>query len=226
MPSASNLTFQQGIATMVTNQSDRLNLRHTFNTRLTATVLLIAISQFNFGFEQGGFATIQAMDPFEKRFGIYSPHTLTWSLSPKWLSMFNSLPYISFAIGETHSSYLIAILTRTVGIIAGSWISRRFGRRMCMFVMSLWAILGATIIITSETKQQVMAGRILNCMIIISKIDHSANTSLDLYIGMELSVVPVFQSEIVPARVRGFIIGTYQVSLVVSRELKGYFRES
>ena len=32
---------------------------------------------------------------------------------------------------------------------------------------------------------------------------------------MELSVVPVFQSEIVPTQVRGFIVGTYQGSLIV-----------
>ena len=34
---------------------------------------------------------------------------------------------------------------------------------------------------------------------------------------MELSVVPVYQAEIVPAQARGFVIGTYQVSLVVSQ---------
>jgi SP family sugar:H+ symporter-like MFS transporter len=32
---------------------------------------------------------------------------------------------------------------------------------------------------------------------------------------MELSVVPVFQSEIVPGAARGFIVGTYQFSLIV-----------
>jgi SP family sugar:H+ symporter-like MFS transporter len=33
---------------------------------------------------------------------------------------------------------------------------------------------------------------------------------------MELSVVPVFQSEIVPAPVRGMAVGSYQFSLMVS----------
>lgn len=33
---------------------------------------------------------------------------------------------------------------------------------------------------------------------------------------MELAVVPVFQSEIVPTRVRGLIVGTYQFGLIVS----------
>lgn len=39
--------------------------------------------------------------------------------------------------------------------------------------------------------------------------------SVDVYVGMELSVVPVFQSEIVPTAARGFVVGTYQLSLTV-----------
>lgn len=34
---------------------------------------------------------------------------------------------------------------------------------------------------------------------------------------MELAVVPVFQSEIVPKQARGFIVGTYQISLYMSK---------
>lgn len=41
-------------------------------------------------------------------------------------------------------------------------------------------------------------------------------TQLDVYIGMELSVVPVFQSEIAPTQIRGFMVGTYQLTIVVS----------
>lgn len=38
----------------------------------------------------------------------------------------------------------------------------------------------------------------------------------DAYVGMELAVVPVFQSEIVPKQVRGIIVETYQLMLYVS----------
>lgn len=41
----------------------------------------------------------------------------------------------------------------------------------------------------------------------------STYMGLDVYVGMELAVVPAFQSEIVPASARGFIVGTYQLSL-------------
>ena len=36
---------------------------------------------------------------------------------------------------------------------------------------------------------------------------------------MELAVVPVFQSEITPKHARGFVVGTYQISLFVSAKV-------
>ena len=46
--------------------------------------------------------------------------------------------------------------------------------------MSFYALITATICVTANSKEQIMAGRILNYV----------------YVGMELAVVPVFQSEI------------------------------
>ncbi|GKT91121.1 sugar transporter [Colletotrichum tofieldiae] len=66
-----------------------------------------------------------------------------------------------------------------------------------MFVMSVYALISATIVVTSTKKEQILMGRILNYV----------------YIGFELSVVPVYQSEIVPAPVRGMIVGTYQLAI-------------
>ncbi|KAM0536524.1 hypothetical protein ACHAPP_002944 [Verticillium nonalfalfae] len=123
------------------------------------------------------------MEHFTKRFGEYDTVKSKYVLPPSWLSLFNSLNYIGFA----------------AGVIIGSLISSRFGRRWCMFVMSIYALGTATIAVTSNSKDQIMAARILNYV----------------YVGMELSVVPIFQSEIVPAPVRGFVVGTYQLSLVV-----------
>ena len=77
-----------------------LNLRGTFNVRLTLTVLLIAFSQFNFGFEMNVFSGTQAMIYFEKQFGTWSPAQNKYILDPAWLALFNSLPYIGFATGK------------------------------------------------------------------------------------------------------------------------------
>ncbi|PLB43418.1 putative sugar transporter [Aspergillus steynii IBT 23096] len=154
-----------------------------FNKRLALACSLIAISSFNYGFDNQGFATTQAMDAFDRRFGKFDPDTQAYSLDPSWLSIFNSVNYAGFA----------------VGVFIGSTVSSRFGRRWCMFSMSAYALITATITVTSKNREQIMAARILNYV----------------YVGMELAVVPAFQSEIVPAPVRGLIVGTYQLSIIL-----------
>ncbi|UPL02443.1 hypothetical protein LCI18_013377 [Fusarium solani-melongenae] len=154
-----------------------------FNKRLALACMLIAVSTFNYGFDNQAFASTQAMDPFEKQFGDWDETKGAYALEPYWLSLFNSLNYIGFAFG----------------VIAGSFISARWGRRWCMFVMSVYALGTATISVTSFHREQIMAARILNYV----------------YVGMELGVVPTFQSEIVPAQARGFMVGSYQLSLAV-----------
>ncbi|CAG1963118.1 unnamed protein product [Fusarium graminearum] len=164
-----------------------LDFHGTFNKRLTTAVLLITISQFNFGFDQQGFAATQAMTAFDKQFGHWDEAKQDYVLDTVWLSFFNGFIYLGQA----------------TGVLAGSWISKRYGRRMCMFTMSIWALVAATIVITSRTPTQILVARVLNY----------------IYIGMELAVVPVFQSEITPKHARGFVVGTYQISLFSPRWL-------
>ncbi|KAJ4366439.1 hypothetical protein N0V83_008075 [Neocucurbitaria cava] len=38
---------------------------------------------------------------------------------------------------------------------------------------------------------------------------------MNVYVGMELAVIPAFQSEIVPAAARGLVVGSYQLSLIL-----------
>ncbi|KAF5027092.1 hypothetical protein F66182_804 [Fusarium sp. NRRL 66182] len=156
-----------------------------FNQRLALSCVLIAVSTFNYGFDNQAFATTQAMDAFERQFGVWDEATGVYLLEPYWLSLFNSLNYIGFA----------------AGVILGSYISSRWGRRWCMFIMSVYALGTATIAVTSFHREQIMAARILNYV----------------YVGMELGVVPTFQSEIasVPAQARGFMVGSYQLSLAI-----------
>ncbi|KAJ3958450.1 hypothetical protein N0V92_004967 [Colletotrichum tropicale] len=152
-----------------------------FNARLAASVLLIALSQFNYGFDNQAFTSTQAMDAFERQFGEYDPAKKTYAIPTYFLSLLNSLNYIGFA----------------VGLVVGSLTSARFGRRTTMFVMSVYALVSATVVVTSTRKEQILMGRILNYV----------------YVGFELSVVPVYQSEIVPAPVRGMVVGTYQLAI-------------
>lgn len=56
----------------------------------------------------------------------------------------------------------------------------RWGRKKSMFGMSVFALGTATIAVTSQNRNQIMAARVLNY----------------IYVGIELAVIPTFQSEI------------------------------
>ncbi|KAF2176432.1 general substrate transporter [Zopfia rhizophila CBS 207.26] len=156
-----------------------------FNFRLFYSCVLIALSQLNFGMDQGAFANTQAMTAFIRKFGVYRPAKDAYELESYYLSLLNSLTYIGFAFG----------------LVTGNYISSVYGRRKCFLIMCVWALIGAIILITSNNRWQMLAGRIVAYV----------------YIGMELALVPVLQSELVPAAVRGFIVGTYQSSLLVGQ---------
>lgn len=123
------------------------SLKSKFNKNLTFSVVIIAVSQFNFGFDQQAYSTTQAMDHFERQFGTYNEQDSDWTIEPYELSLLNSLPYLGFV----------------VGLLAGSEISARFGRRMVMFVMSIYALCTAAITFSSRSFSQILAARILNC---------------------------------------------------------------
>ncbi|EFQ99026.1 hypothetical protein MGYG_02038 [Nannizzia gypsea CBS 118893] len=158
-------------------------VRGAFNRRLLLSCALIAFSQVNFGFDQVAFSTTQAMDAFERRFGVQNQKTKKFALAPAYLSMLNALPYLGFLCG----------------LFVGSSVSARWGRRMVMFTMSIHAMIMVPITVTSSSREQMLAARVLNY----------------IYLGMELAVVPVFQAEIVPAQVRGAVVATYQLCIYV-----------
>lgn len=154
-----------------------------FNGRLLYCCSLIALSQVNFGMDQAAFNNTQAMSAFNKQFGHYDPQRGVYVIETYFLSFLNSFTYMGFLFG----------------LVTGSTISNRFGRRICIVVMAVWALIAASVLVSSKTREQMLAGRILAY----------------IYIGMELSLVPVLQSELVPAEVRGFVVGTYQTGLIV-----------
>ncbi|RYP01161.1 hypothetical protein DL764_006284 [Monosporascus ibericus] len=140
-----------------------------FNGRLLYACGLIALSQVNFGMDQGAFNGTQAMEAFIRKFGVLNERTGQYELETYYLSLLNSLTYIGFAFG----------------LVTGNYISRRWGRKKCMFIMCAWAIVGAIILLTSDR--------------------------------MELALVPVLQSELTPAPVRGLVVGTYQSGLLLGQ---------
>jgi SP family sugar:H+ symporter-like MFS transporter len=108
---------------------------------------------------------------------------------------------------ETYYLSLLGSLTYigfALGLVTGNILSARIGRKKCFMIMCFYAILGTIVCITSTTnKWQMIAGRIIAYV----------------YIGMELALVPVTQTELVPASVRGATVGTYQSALLLGQLL-------
>ena len=82
--------------------------RNTFNPKYFAKYFtkhlviacgVVAISTFNYAFDQQGFSSTQAMDAFDKQFGYYDSKEELWTLDTYYLSLLNSLIYIGFASG-------------------------------------------------------------------------------------------------------------------------------
>jgi hypothetical protein len=89
---------------MISIFPQHLRLRETFNRQLTLSILLITFSQFNFGFDQQGFAATQAMNSFAKQFGEYDLTKNVYYLPTVWLSMFNGINFLGQAAGGSSLS--------------------------------------------------------------------------------------------------------------------------
>jgi MFS transporter, SP family, sugar:H+ symporter len=70
-----------------------------FNRNLTLAWALIALSTFNFAFDQQGFNSTQAMAAFTKEFGVMDPVTQTWAIPTYFLSLLQSLVYVGYVVG-------------------------------------------------------------------------------------------------------------------------------
>lgn len=71
-----------------------------FTKHLALSFGVVAISTFNYAFDQQGFGSTQAMNAFDKQFGVWSEEQETYVLPTYYLSLLNSLVYIGFACGE------------------------------------------------------------------------------------------------------------------------------
>lgn len=69
-----------------------------FNKRLVFSVCLVAVSAANYGFDNQGFSTAQAMTPFLKQFGVLG--SKGYQLQAYWLSLYSSVIWVGFAVGK------------------------------------------------------------------------------------------------------------------------------
>lgn len=145
--------------------------------------------------------------------GIIALSQLNFGMDQSAFANTQAMPFFKQQFGtynETTGTYVLETVFLSLlnsvqfigfvfGLVAGNLTSRRFGRRIAMFAMCFWALLSAIVLILSKSPTQTITGR----------------TIAYVYIGMELALVPVLQSELVPAEARGFVVGTYQSGLMV-----------
>lgn len=87
-----------------------------FNKSLLLSVLLIAVSTFNYGFDNQAFSSTQAMEPFQEQFGEWDEAAGRYNLDSDWLALFNSLNYAGFAAGM-----FLIIVKQTTGLPTVIW---------------------------------------------------------------------------------------------------------
>ncbi|EED23931.1 sugar transport protein, putative [Talaromyces stipitatus ATCC 10500] len=171
---------------MVSTPPEKSNIRpriylRDFNATLICSVALLFFSALSYGFSDQSFASTQATFAFKKQFGDYKPKEKTYALPALYLSLLNSLK----------------AGTQLVGVIIGNFISKHYGRRWCIFVMSLYSLGSVSVIVSGTSRGQMLAGRSIHY----------------IYLGMQLAVIPTFLAEISPTHLRGGTGALYWLSI-------------
>ncbi|KAJ5653887.1 hypothetical protein N7490_000890 [Penicillium lividum] len=155
--------------------------KRAISPMLLFSVGLLVLSAFNYGLSDQAFSSCQAMDSFIRQFGEYHAATDTWKISAMFTSLYNSIK----AAGQI------------VGVFIGGYVSNKYGRRMCIFTMSVYALGSASVVVSSTTVAQIQTGRALHY----------------IYLGMQLAVIPTFLTELAPAKNRGGMGVLYWLSI-------------
>ncbi|PYH77585.1 general substrate transporter [Aspergillus uvarum CBS 121591] len=151
------------------------------SSMLLFSTALLALSAFNYGLSDQAFSSCQAMDSFIRQFGKYDASTESWKIPALDTSLYNSIK----AAGQI------------IGVFLGGYVSNRWGRRMCIFSMSVYALGSASVVVSSTTQAQLQTARALHY----------------IYLGMQLAVIPTFLAELAPAKNRGGIGVIYWLSI-------------
>ncbi|OBR05309.1 Hexose transporter [Colletotrichum higginsianum IMI 349063] len=118
--------------------------RHITSNLLMVT-LVFGMSVFTFGYEASTLNTIQAMTPFEQRFGDFIPEKKAFGFTSNKLAYMNSFPLLVYA----------------VGVIVGAQIGERWGRRLVFIITNIVCMAGTIIVFTAKTYDQLLAGRMI-----------------------------------------------------------------
>ncbi|KAI0377093.1 general substrate transporter [Hypomontagnella monticulosa] len=135
---------------MAENQGDQgLTLRERFRlfTPMVAFITIyMALCAFNFGFDVGNFAGVQAMQPFAMKFGEWNEQKHMWALPSYLSSIMTATPFFG----------------KLIGAIACGRVAERWGRKRAIMILALISLVGVTLQTSATTAAQFTVGRIVN----------------------------------------------------------------
>ncbi|KAL0936804.1 sugar transporter [Colletotrichum truncatum] len=118
---------------------------HHITSNLLWVTMVFGMSVFTFGYEGSTLNTIQAMTPFEQRFGDYIPAKKAYGFTSNKLAYMNSFPLIIYA----------------VGVVIGAQIGERWGRRLVFILTNIVCMAGTITVYTAKSYEQLLAGRMI-----------------------------------------------------------------
>ncbi|KAM0751341.1 general substrate transporter [Meredithblackwellia eburnea MCA 4105] len=150
-----------------------------------------SIGAFGFGVDNGWWSTALGLSKFNTVYGSVK-------------TVKDGVTTISLSASEQSTGTSLGSAGIMVGALISSPINRYYGRRMGVVAMSLFALVGIIIQVTASIEGrynywQLVAGKFIN----------------SISMGIAANVVPMYQSELAPAKWRGAIINLYQTIQIV-----------
>ncbi|RSL74589.1 hypothetical protein CEP53_000201 [Fusarium sp. AF-6] len=175
------------MAPSAAEQGPSLSLRERFlyfTPMIAFITIYMALCAFNFGFDVGNFAGVQAMQrpAFAKRFGKYNDGKDLYALPSYLSSIMTSTPFFG----------------KLVGAITCGSVSERWGRKMAIFILACISLVGVTLQTAAFSAAQFTVGRVVNFAMT----------------GFCIVVVPIYQAECSPKELRGLMNSTIQMVII------------
>ncbi|KAF4180769.1 hypothetical protein CNMCM8694_007768 [Aspergillus lentulus] len=149
-----------------------------------AIVIFGSLSSAGFGFDSGWWSGIMSSSQFARTFGSFDPVQQRWSLTSNQQSLGTGLGYAGVILG----------------LLCGSPLNKRLGRKRCLWIQSFVVAVGVTIESTTQTSYaQFIVGK---AVVFFGG-------------GIATNVIPAYQGECAPPALRGLMAGTYNAFLMV-----------
>uniref|UniRef100_A0A8H7KAI1 Major facilitator superfamily (MFS) profile domain-containing protein n=1 Tax=Bionectria ochroleuca TaxID=29856 RepID=A0A8H7KAI1_BIOOC len=94
----------------------------------------------------------------------------------------------------------LPLITYAIGVVGASFIGERYGRRIVFVIINSFCLAGIALSYAGKSFDYAMAGRMI----------------IQLHVGGEAWLVPMWMAEVVPAAVRGSMVGLYAFSHVLA----------